>query len=164
MSPTTGYSSARQSPYLLESIDTANYMLRSGFAFIDGDAVRVGPILNEGKGVVVSEVFSNQTGLRVGQRFKAVVESVELDLPIVGIIRDYRTQGGVVYCALSYFERETGDRQWTGANIFLKDRSGDLNQRISGLRNGLPSERGRPGRKHRSLCRVGVAPQHPQDI
>ncbi len=124
-------------PYLLESIDTASYLRRSGFIFIEGDPGRVAPVLNEGKGVVVSEVFSNQTGLRVGQRFQAVVQSVELDLPIVGIIRDYRTQGGVVYCALSFFERRTGDCQRTGANIFLKDRGAGLNERIMGLRNRI---------------------------
>ncbi|MGA2403964.1 MAG: ABC transporter permease, partial [Syntrophobacteraceae bacterium] len=124
-------------PYLLEPIDTVSYMRRSGFIFIEGDPGGVAPALHEGKGVVVSEVFSNQTGLRVGQRFKAVVQSVELDLPIVGIIRDYRTQGGVVHCSLSFFERETADRQWTGAGLFLKDRGAGLNRRIMGLRNRI---------------------------
>ncbi len=95
-------------PYLLEPIDTVSYMRRSGFIFIEGDPGQAARALNEGRGVVVSEVFSNQTGLRVGQRFKAVVESAQLDLPIVGIIRDYRTQGGVVHCALSFFERANG--------------------------------------------------------
>ena len=47
----------------------------------------------------------NQTGLRVGQRFKAVVESVELDMPILGIIRDYRTRGACCLLLLSFFER-----------------------------------------------------------
>ena len=53
-------------PYLLEPIDTDSYMRRSGFIFIEGDPGEAAPALNEGKGVIVSEVFSNQTGLRVG--------------------------------------------------------------------------------------------------
>ena len=126
-------------PYLLEPIDTVSYMRRSGFIFIEGDPGQAARALNEGRGVVVSEVFSNQTGLRVGQRFKAVVESAQLDLPIVGIIRDYRTQGGVVHCALSFFEGQTADCQWTGAGIFLKDRGPGLNRRIVGLKNRILS-------------------------
>jgi putative ABC transport system permease protein len=124
-------------PYLLEPIDTVSYLRRSGFIFIEGSPVTVASALNEGKGVVVSEVFSNQTGLRVGQRFKAAVESVELDMPILGIIRDYRTGGGVVYCSLSFFERATADRQWTGAIIFVNDRGAGLGRRITGLRNRI---------------------------
>ena len=124
-------------PYLLEPIDTVSYLRRSGFIFIEGSPVTVASALNEGKGVVVFEVFSNQTGLRVGQRFKAAVESVELDMPILGIIRDYRTGGGVVYCSLSFFERATADRQWTGAIIFVNDRGAGLGRRITGLRNRI---------------------------
>jgi putative ABC transport system permease protein len=124
-------------PYQLEPIDTVSYLRRSGFVFIEGSPVTVAQGLNEGKGVVVSEVFSNQTGLRVGERFKAVVESVELDMPILAIIRDYRTRGGVVYCALSFFERATADSKWTGAIIFVNNRDDDPGQRIRGLRNRL---------------------------
>jgi len=124
-------------PYLLEPIDTESYMRRSGFIFIEGDAKSVAPALNGGKGVIVSEVFSNQTGLRVGDRFKTVVESVGVDLPILGIIRDYRTQGGVVHCSLSFFEGATADRRWTGASIFLKDRGAGLDRRIGVLKNRI---------------------------
>ena len=124
-------------PYMLEPIDTVSYLRRSGFTFIEGAPATVASALNEGKGVVVSEVFSNQTGLRVGERFKAVVESVELDMPILGIIRDYRTRGGVVHCSLSFFERATADRQWTGAIIFVNDRGADPGRKITSLRNRI---------------------------
>ena len=123
--------------YLLEPIDTDTYIRRSGFIFIEGDAKKAAPALGEGRGVIVSEVFSNQTGLKVGDRFKAVVESVELDLPIVAMIRDYRTQGGVVFCSLSFFERATGDHRWTGASVFFKDRGSGLDQRIARLKNSI---------------------------
>jgi putative ABC transport system permease protein len=123
--------------YLLEPIDTESYMRHSGFIFIEGDAGTVAPALHEGRGVVVSEVFSNQTGLHVGERFKAVVESASLDLPIIGIIRDYRTQGGVVYCSLSFFEHATGDIRWTGASVYFRDRGAGLDQKISSLKNRI---------------------------
>ncbi|MGA2027330.1 MAG: FtsX-like permease family protein [Syntrophobacteraceae bacterium] len=124
-------------PYMLEPIDTESYLRRSGFTFIEGAPAAVASALNEGKGVLVSEVFSNQTGLRVGDRFKAVVESVEFDMPILGIIRDYRTRGGVVHCSLPFFERATADRQWTGAIIFVNDRGAGPGRRITSLRNRI---------------------------
>ena len=58
-------------------------------------------------------------------------------MPILGIIRDYRTRGGVVYCSLSFFERATADSRWTGAIIFLNDRGAGLDRRIAGLRNRI---------------------------
>ncbi len=151
-------------PYLLESIDTECYMRRSGFIFIEGRADTVASALNEGKGVVVSEVFSNRTGLRVGDRFTTIVESARLDLPVLGIIRDYRTQGGVVYCSLSYFERITGDRSWTGANVFFKDRGQGLNQRIAGLKNSILLSAADRDEKSRCYRRIGPAGQHSKDF
>ncbi len=124
-------------PYLLEPIASKNFLRNSGFLFIEGNPEQAVSALNGGRGVLVSEVFSNQTGLRLGDPYKATVESREIDLPIVGIIRDYRTQGGVVHCSLSWFEQITGDGSWTGASIFLKDRGSGMNERIVSLRNRL---------------------------
>lgn len=129
--------SRRGIPYVLEPLDSRTYMRRSGFIFIEGSAETIGPALDAGEGVIVSEVFSNQMGLRVGQRFRAVVESAEIDLPILGIIRDYRTQGGVVHCSLALFKKLTGDDTWTGSSVFLKDRGAGLDERIAALKNRL---------------------------
>lgn len=132
-------------PYVLEPLESRGFLDRSGFLFLEGEPEKAGKGLAEGKGVLVSEVFSSQTGLRAGDRFQAVVEGEELDLPILGVIRDYRTQGGVVHCSFAYFGRKTGDWRWSGASIFLKDRGGGLEERIAGLKNRIllsASERG----------------------
>jgi len=50
-----------------------------------------------GDGVLVSEVFSNRTGLRVGDIYRARVDASLVELPVIGIVRDYRTDGGVVF-------------------------------------------------------------------
>ncbi|MFZ2444956.1 MAG: FtsX-like permease family protein [Syntrophobacteraceae bacterium] len=122
-------------PYLIEPIDTGRFLERSGFLFMEGSPEETGAKLDAGEGVLVSEVFSNQTGLRRGDRFRAVVEGAELDFPILGITRDYRTQGGVVHMSLAQFGRLTGDFGWSGASIFLKDRGPGLDERITALRN-----------------------------
>lgn len=129
--------SFRGTPYILEPIDIGTYMRRSGFLLLKGDPGKIASPLEAGNGVVVSEVFSNQTGLDVGDRFTTLVEGTELNLPILGVIRDYRTQGGVVHCSLSSFERAVGDYQWTGASIFFKDRGPDLAERIAKLKNRI---------------------------
>ncbi|MHC1730220.1 MAG: ABC transporter permease [Syntrophobacteraceae bacterium] len=107
-------------PYLLEPIDTASFTRRSGFLLMAGGGEQSMQALDKGEGVLVSEVFSNQSGLRVGDRFHATVKGAELDLPILGVFRDFRTSGGVVHCSLSWFQNVTGNRAWTGASIFLR--------------------------------------------
>ncbi len=94
-------------------------------------------MLDAGKGVVVSEVFSTQTGLRPGDRFQTVVAGASLDLPILGIIRDYRTQGGVVHMALAQFERLTGDFSWTGSSMFMKKSEPGMEAGITALKNRI---------------------------
>lgn len=124
-------------PYILEPIETGNFARHSKFLFLDGDTAKILPVLDSGKGVVVSEVFSSRTGLRTGDRYRATVAGTALDLPILGIIRDYRTQGGVVNCSLSFFESTTGDFGWTGASMFVKDRGPGLHERIEALRDRI---------------------------
>ncbi len=108
-------------PYQFEPIDFAVLFRHANFLWIDGRLDRILPRLLAGEGVVVSEVYANQTGLTPGKRFHAVMERVELDLPILGIFRDYRTQGGgVVHYSLARFQELTGDTTWSGASVFFK--------------------------------------------
>jgi len=72
--------------------------------------------------VIVSEVFANRTGLSVGDRFQYQVRGVSLDWPILGIVRDYRTRGGVVFCSLADLQQRSGGMAWGGVRLFFKDR------------------------------------------
>ncbi len=91
--------------------------------------------MKHGKGVVISEVFSNRTGLTIDDRFRARIESSLVELPVLGIIRDYRTQGGVVFYSLSQFKTRYHDIQWGGFRIFFKDRTKDLETAVASLQN-----------------------------
>lgn len=124
-------------PYLLEPIDTVSFARHSGFLFMAGGGEQTMQGLHKGEGVIVSEVFSNQTGLSGGDRFRATVQGVELDLPILGVFRDYRTSGGVVHCSLAMFQNMTGDCDWTGASIFLKSRGSDSEEKLINLKNRI---------------------------
>lgn len=105
--------------YLFEAIDFRAFSRHGELLFLEGDAKRIMPELVGGNGVIVSEVLANQAGLKVGDRFQAEVSGISLDLPILGIYRDYRTQGGVVHYSLRHYERLSGDRSWTGVRVFL---------------------------------------------
>ena len=107
-------------PYQLEGMDLAAFMRHGSFIWLHGNPEQARPKLVSGQGVLISEVLANRTGLKVGDAFRAQVRSHGLHLPVVGVIRDYRTKGGVVFCDLSYLERHFPDLRWTGVRFFLR--------------------------------------------
>ena len=124
-----------QFPYEFELLDIDVFLRHGGFVWLKGDPNQVRTLLTHGKGVVISEVFSNRTGLTMGDMFRAQIESSFVELPVLGIIRDYRTQGGVVFYSLSPFKTRYHDVQWGGCRIFLKDRTKDLKTAVADLQN-----------------------------
>jgi putative ABC transport system permease protein len=104
-------------PHLFEAMDYAQYARRSRFIWMGGDGPRIEADLIAGRGVVVSEVFANATGLGPGDRYRVQIGAQLLDEPILGIFRDYRTRGGAVYYALSHYQRRFGDPAWSGVQI-----------------------------------------------
>jgi len=124
-------------PYQFQAFDFARFMRYGSLLFLRGDPKDIMPEFNRGRGVLVSEVFSNQTGLTIGDRYRAQIEGVTFDLPILGVFRDYRTQGGIVYCALPFFREYTGDRSWSGVRIYFHDRNKDLEAAAAELRGEI---------------------------
>jgi len=122
-------------PYEFELLDIDVFFRHGDFVWLKGNPGRVRELLKHGKGVVISEVFSNRTGLTIDDRFRARIESSLVELPVLGIIRDYRTQGGVVFYSLSQFRMRYYDVQWGGFRIFLKDRTKDLETAVASLQN-----------------------------
>jgi putative ABC transport system permease protein len=92
-------------PYEFELLDMDVFFLHGDFVWLKGPPDHVRMLLKQGEGVVISEVFSNRTGLTVGDTFRARIQSSLVELPVLGIIRDYRTQGGVVFYSLSQFNK-----------------------------------------------------------
>jgi putative ABC transport system permease protein len=124
-------------PYEFELLDMQGFMKYATFFWLKGDPEKIRPRLKRGEGIIVSEVFSNRTGLTVGDLFQAQIENSFVELPILGIVRDYRTQGGVVFYSLPHFEARYHKTYWGGLRFFFKDRSQDLNLAVSKLRNEI---------------------------
>ena len=106
-------------PYQFEVLDFERFTKHAQLLFVAGEPQQVLPQVEEGQGVIVSEVFANQTGVGMGRRYQAQIGQVHLDLPVLGIIRDYRTQGGVVYYSMASFEILSGETPWSGVRFNL---------------------------------------------
>jgi putative ABC transport system permease protein len=129
-------------PYEFELLDIKGFMQYASFFWLKGDPQKIGPALQQGQGVLISEVFSNRTGLSIGDWFRAQVEASFVELPILGIVRDYRTQGGVVFYSLFHFKDRYHDPQWGALRFFFKDRKQDLDRAVAGLRDDIIARMG----------------------
>ena len=130
-------------PYELEMLDLAGFERYGSFMWMAGDTPENRTKLRQGKGVVVSEVFANRNGLGIGDTYRAQIERSKVSLPIVGIVRDYRTEGGVVFYSLPEFDRRYHPIPWTGLRIFFKNRHQDIAVASAALRAQLLQQSGR---------------------
>jgi putative ABC transport system permease protein len=124
-------------PYEFEALDIGVFSKYADFFWMKGDPETIRPMLAGGEGVIVSEVFSNRTGLTIGDRFRAGIEFSAVDLQILGIVRDYRTQGGVVFYSMAHFVDRFHDPGWSGVRIFFKDRGRNLRRDVADLRAAI---------------------------
>ncbi len=124
-------------PYEFEAVALEPLLRHARFLLIEGNMEEIRTKLLSGEGVLVSEVFSNQSGLTEGSRFTFSSGEVHTQLPVLGVFRDYRTRGGIVYMDLNRFRELTGDERWSGARLFLKDRDQDMKEAASRIRNRL---------------------------
>ncbi|MGD9172533.1 MAG: FtsX-like permease family protein [Desulfobacterales bacterium] len=124
-------------PYEFELLDMQRFMRYASFFWLKGDPETIRPMLKRGEGVVVSEVFSNRTGLTIGDVFEAQIEKSRVKLPILGIVRDYRTQGGVVFYSIAQFNDRYHQEYVGGLRFFFKDRAQDLDKAVAKLRNDI---------------------------
>jgi putative ABC transport system permease protein len=121
-------------PFEFEAVPFETLLRHGEFLLLRGEMKKIRADLLQGNGVLVSEVFMNQTGLGPGQRFQVKWGALSVDLPILGVFRDYRTRGGIVYADLSRFQGLTGDTVWNGARFFFSEPPQDLKEATDRLR------------------------------
>ncbi len=123
--------------YQFEALNWDVYLRNGKFFWIKGSRETAEKQIKKGKGVIVSEVFSNRSGLGYKDMFREQIQGVVFEVPILGIVRDYRTQGGVVYYSLKHYQLRTGDTQWGGVRVFIKKEVENPEQVISRLQNQI---------------------------
>jgi putative ABC transport system permease protein len=124
-------------PYEFDLTDMEGFLRYGSFLWLAGNPALIQQKLLGGEGVVVSEVFSNRSGLRIGDMFEAQVEHSKVSLPIIGIVRDYRTRGGAVFFSLTHFGRQYHPVQWSGLRIFFKEKREDMDRAAAELRSDM---------------------------
>ena len=124
-------------PFEFEILDLDVFLRYADFFWMIGAPEEVRPRLMRGEGVGISEVFSNRTGLTIGDTFRTQVEDSMVELPILAVVRDYRTDGGVVFYSLEHFGERYHEPKWSGLRFFFVDRNQDLDQSVSGLREKI---------------------------
>jgi putative ABC transport system permease protein len=124
-------------PYEFEVLDMEVFLKYGDYFWMKGNPENVHPLVKKGQGVLISEVFSNRTGLTIGDLFQAQIENSMIELPIIGIVRDYRTQGGVVFYSMSHFKKRFYDPLWSGVRLYFKDRNQNLDAAVSQLRKEI---------------------------
>ena len=129
-------------PYEFEMLDMASFERSGSFLWLEGNTPENRLKLRQGLGVAVSEVFANRNGLSLGDTYKAQIEQSFVSLPIIGIVRDYRTQGGVVFYSLNHFSKNYHEISWSGLRIFFKNRHLDIKQAAAAMRAELLSRVG----------------------
>jgi putative ABC transport system permease protein len=75
--------------------------------------------MHSGEGALVSEAVASRTGLEVGDSFSLDLAGAKLQPKVAGVIRSYRTKGGVVYLSRPWFEERTGVSRWSGVRVFF---------------------------------------------
>jgi putative ABC transport system permease protein len=124
-------------PYEFEILDLDVFLRHADFFWMIGDPETVRPRLRRGEGVGISEVFSNRAGLTVGDTFSARIEDSMVELPILAVVRDYRTRGGVVFYSLKHFAAQYHNPHWSGLRFFFQDRQQDLDRAVADLRQKI---------------------------
>jgi len=121
-------------PYEFEILDLNVFLRYADFFWMRENPETARRRLKSGQGVGISEVFSNRTGLTVGDTFRARVENAVVELPILAVVRDYRTRGGVVFYSLEQFASRYHDPGWSGIRLLFRDRGQDLDRAVAQLR------------------------------
>jgi putative ABC transport system permease protein len=124
-------------PYEFEALGMETFLQHGGFVWLKGDPQKTRPMLVQGEGALISEVFATRTGLGIGDTLRTQIEGSRVELPVVGIIRDYRTDGGVVFYSWKHFKERFHDPQWSGVRFYFRERSPDVDARVAGLRNAI---------------------------
>ena len=91
-----------------------------GLDVLAGDGAAASAALEAGLGIMISETLAFRRGFSVGQRLELPAAAGPVALPIVGVFRDFSTDGGVVLMGLSLYRELWVDEGLSGLGVYLR--------------------------------------------
>jgi len=96
------------------------FLARSSGAILGGNKKTVQDLLPRGKGVLVSKNFAARWRAKVGDRVHIDTPTGPLDLPILGMLEDYRSDKGTIFMDRALYKRMWNDDAVDFVDITLK--------------------------------------------
>lgn len=97
---------------------------RAAYDFIEGAAAQVWSVFEAGEGVLVSEPYAYHHGVGVGDGIRLRTDHGRLELPVVGIYRDYGSDRGVVAVDRELYTRLWDDDAVSSVALFVAPGAG----------------------------------------
>jgi putative ABC transport system permease protein len=102
------------------AIEMDGFLLRSEDAILGGNRKTAEDLLPRGAGVVVSKNFAARWGMKAGSKVHLDTPTGPLDLPIVGMVEDYRSDKGTIFMERTLYKRYWKDDAVDFVDITLK--------------------------------------------
>jgi putative ABC transport system permease protein len=105
----------------LIAMDMDGFLARASGAIEDADRGLVRQLLLGGKGLLISKNLAARWGYRSGQILHLDSPSGPLDLPVVGVVEDYRSDKGSIFVERALYKRCWRDAAVDFVDITLRD-------------------------------------------
>ena len=104
----------------LVAIGMQDFLNRAHGAIEDADSKTVGQMLTSGQGVLTSRNFDTRWGLGVGDRLQLDTPTGTIELPIVGVVDDYRSEKGTIFVDRALYKERWKDSAVDFIDVDLK--------------------------------------------
>ena len=104
----------------VSSIEMDGFLARSSDAILGGDKRTVRDLLPRGEGVLVSKNFAARWRRKVGDSVHLDTPTGPLDLPILGMVEDYRSDKGTIFMDRALYKRFWKDDAVDFIDVTLK--------------------------------------------
>jgi putative ABC transport system permease protein len=122
----------RSTPIMLVATDIGALARRAKLPPVEGDSEEMYRLAAEGKGVLASENFARLRGVRLGEMLDIPAPEGTLQLPVLGIVRDFSDQQGSLLIQRDVFTRYWRDDSVNLFRVYVKPgaNDGEVRQRI----------------------------------
>jgi putative ABC transport system permease protein len=104
----------------LAAVEMDGFLARAGDAIEDGNERRARELLPRGEGVLVSKNFSTRWKIGAGGRVHLNTLDGALDLPVLGLVEDYRSDKGTIFLDRALYKKYWNDDAVDFIEVSLK--------------------------------------------